>query len=327
MRIGLAIVGGTLIALYVLSTVTLDPSGHILPMLLFGWAGFLRRVIPQVTVRWDGIGMMVVALFAAVLTAHYFLRWLWRGMHRAEPNTASAWRPRWTMTLAGFFLLMFAAGTAMIGAVHQAVWLAQWDQPLYSKRLANSATTEEKLRYIYMWADMHSQTRGGMPILDPQVQSGTGVPHSWVSQTLATVQMDFRVPWDQPPNLPLVRSVLPNVCNPSLDAPLKNKDGFGLNHFAGNIHVFERSERLDPSTVQQGGANLLLIGEVNQDFVPWGQPHNSRDPRRGINKPGGFGGPPSSRRALVIMLDGSIRTLHENIDSRVLESLAMPAAK
>lgn len=95
-----------------------------------------------------------------------------------------------------------------------------------------------------------------------------------------------------------------------------------MNHYAGNSEVFEHDGVLSILHLQDGLANTLMIGEVNGEFVPWGQPLNSRDPRVGINTPSGFGGAKGSRGATFSMMDGSVRFVSEDIDPKVLESLS-----
>jgi hypothetical protein len=74
-----------------------------------------------------------------------------------------------------------------------------------------------------------------------------------------------------------------------------------------------------------GTANTLLVGEVNANFRPWGDPANVRDPARGINRSAyGFGGPPGSGGALFAMADGSVRFVSERVSPTALKALATP---
>src|SRR5260221_14749236 len=74
-----------------------------------------------------------------------------------------------------------------------------------------------------------------------------------------------------------------------------------------------------------GTENTLLIGEVNANFRPWGDPANVRGPARGINRsPFASGGPPQSHGALFGMADGSVRFINERVSPEVLRALATP---
>ncbi|NTX01249.1 hypothetical protein [Myxococcus sp. CA040A] len=91
-------------------------------LLAFGWLSFLQQVLPEVTFRWGAIAEFL--LVAAVLAAgsHLFLRWLWRQLHAEAPG-ASAWRPRWSVSLLLLGVLLFAATMASVGIGHHVGWL------------------------------------------------------------------------------------------------------------------------------------------------------------------------------------------------------------
>lgn len=63
-------------------------------------------------------------------------------------------------------------------------------------------------------------------------------------------------------------------------------------------------------------------GDVNSQFVAWGRPNNSRDPRNGIGTADGFGGAPGTHGATVVMLDGSVRFIGNDIDPTVVEAMS-----
>ncbi|HEY2588885.1 MAG TPA: hypothetical protein VGI81_24290, partial [Tepidisphaeraceae bacterium] len=100
------------------------PGLDILFELLSGWITFLVRVMPKVQVRWDLV--VSTAIYAIVLVggAHGFLRWLCREMSRGPAGVSAGPVPRWRWrwTLSGFLIviLMFTAGMAAIGVLHQA---------------------------------------------------------------------------------------------------------------------------------------------------------------------------------------------------------------
>ena len=106
--------------------------------------------------------------------------------------------------------------------------------------------------------------------------------------------------------------------------PLRDRRGFGLNHYAGNSQIFDRQEQFSIDSVRDGMANTLMVGEVNGRFVPWGQPQNSRDPAQGLGTAEGFGGVPGSHGVNFVMLDGSVQFVEDGIDPKVLEAMSTP---
>ncbi|MBA3685891.1 MAG: sulfite exporter TauE/SafE family protein [Planctomycetes bacterium] len=94
----------------------------IVPLLvIFGWIPFLMRVSGEW--RWSPEGILTFAVCTALLTigAHLFLRRLRRSMDPA----ATPWRARWTVSLAALVVVLFGAGVATLGVVHQTSWLAR----------------------------------------------------------------------------------------------------------------------------------------------------------------------------------------------------------
>jgi hypothetical protein len=138
--------------------------------------------------------------------------------------------------------------------------------------------------------------------------------------------------------------------NPSIRGPYFDKDGFGLSHIAGNVHVlpirtvkpskFDSSDRaggpmhhlsksnqvMTMSQITDGTSNTLLIGTVSERFKPWGHPANIRDPSLGIDRsPDGFGAPPSWNGAIFSFCDGHTALINRKTDPRVLRQLATPS--
>jgi len=92
-----------------------------------------------------------------------------------------------------------------------------------------------------------------------------------------------------------------------------------------------RRHRLDGDFYAYYREQLRIVqfvgGEVKSEFKPWGSPTNWRDPQIGLNKsPHGFGGPWKGGMTNLVMADGSVRPIHEDIDPVVLKALSTPAA-
>ncbi len=88
--------------------------------LAFGWILFLRDSIATIEVNPLLCAEAVVCIVLLGVGGHGFARWLYREM---APEVPSAWRPNWTVVGLSGVLLLFIASIAIIGAIHQAIWL------------------------------------------------------------------------------------------------------------------------------------------------------------------------------------------------------------
>ncbi len=158
------------------------PGEEFVFFLIIGWLPFLAHVGPKVHVRWDAI--VSTAIYAAIFVAgaHYFLRWLFREMSRE--GRQQHWR--WSWTICGFVivLLMFTAGMAAIGIVHQTAWLASSKAPLYEPygAIINRIRCNSNLRQIGLaisnWAENH---HGKLPDDFSEVfESGDLMPENFI---------------------------------------------------------------------------------------------------------------------------------------------------
>lgn len=319
--------GLALFSLAVIAWRLVHHSGEVATDLLFGWAVFLVRVIPQLQLRWDGMTVFGIGLLGLVLLSQYLFHWLAGEMPSGADRAPAPWRWRWTIGIVGFVILMFTAGISVTGAVHQTVWLLESDQPLFGQGLP--ATPHGSVRRLEGLEEGLAAYASTWHTLPTHWQASADRPkHSWVTQILlflnySTEDIEMDRAWDDPINARHFRAVLPEVCNPQFRTPpLHDPRGFGLNHYAGNTHIFDRSQPVSAERVSAGAANVLLIGEVNSQFVAWGRPNNSRDPRNGIGMSDGFGGAPGTRGATVVMLDGLVRFIGNDIDPKVVEAMS-----
>lgn len=136
------------------------------------------------------------------------------------------------------------------------------------------------------------------------------------------IDIDDEKPWNVDYNGEQARMLVPTLLNPQV-RPLvvRDSDGYGLSHYAGNRNVFESENRLGLQEVSHGSSHTLLVGEVNSNFQAWAKPRTSRDPALGINRsPNGFGSP-TGNGAQFLMSDGSVKQLSNDTDPAVLKSL------
>lgn len=108
--------------------------------------------------------------------------------------------------------------------------------------------------------------------------------------------------------------------NPSIPERL-TPDGLPLAHYAANQRAFYRNSVVSLDDMTEKAATML-IGDCNGNFVPVGYPFNWRDVMLGIGRsPEGFGCP-ARKITTLLMADGSVRLLNDQIDLAVVQSLA-----
>jgi prepilin-type processing-associated H-X9-DG protein len=348
-------------------------SPSVLEQLFFGWIYFPIRVLPQVAVDWPTAILGTFCTLAFVAGLHVTIRGFMRQVTRESSKAASRFGMRSTVASALAVGLLFASGTAMVGAGHQIVWLLTGraeragaaeahESPVEgviasARRAARQSQQKNNLkqmgRAIHNFHDVTRALPAGGTIDDRG-----RLMHGWADFIgpyigFTTGEIDFLIPWNEPPNDRLYRCGMPVFINPQVPE-LFDRDGFGLSHVSANVHVLpisrvpsiaghspgealaaaqaadDRDLRNLPlrfSEIHDGLANTLLIGEAGGNFRPWGHPANVRDPARGVGQSrDGFGGPAGAGGAQFLMCDGSVGLFSNQTNPRVLRALAMPSA-
>jgi hypothetical protein len=288
-------------------------------LVLFGWIGFLTRVVPNAAPDWPSV---IVGVAAALLFVC--------GVHWAGRSWRTAWTPRSTLAVSCGVVLLFAAGVAVIGIVHQVGWLASSGRPLVGESLARRYDSNTNLKSIGIGLqNFHDQflryPAGGT------FASNGEMMHSWETEILpfmwySSGEIDRKRPWNDPVNARFFKCVIPEFINGGFRAPdLNDPDGYGLSHYAANSRVMAGNTGTNLADIKDGAANTILVGEVNARFRPWGHPANWRDPAIGVGRsPDGFGGPPGAGGARFLMADGSVRFVSDRTDPEVMRALATP---
>lgn len=340
--------------------------------LLLGWLYFPWRVLPQVTVDWPSVLLGAFCLVAFVAGLHWTRCWLERQRHLATSAVAPRVRFSTSCACAAIVLLAFAAGTATVGATHQLVWIATGKgeaaarrglaampvNGLLSQAQARSDRKQQKnnLKMVGLGVHNFHDTFSCLP-LGGAVDDRGRLLHGWASSLgpyidFSVHQLDFGVPWNEPPNDRLYRCALPIFLNPAV-LEVFDDQGYGLSHIAGNVHVLpiveiprrkaadfrfklmeewnvkaseDRRHQWRLSEIADGQANTLLIGEAAGNYRPWGYPVNVRDPALGMGESlDGFGGAPGTEGGQFVMCDGSVRFINNRIDRAVLRAMGSPA--
>jgi hypothetical protein len=286
---------------------------------LLGWVVFLYRTFSRIHVSWPKVAVSAAALVLFTAGVHLAGRW-WLQQRQVD----LPWKLRWSLATSALVVLLFAAGIAVVGIVHQSAWLASAPAPVRYETLARSyGSPENNMKMIGIAIADENHMHTGYPPGGTFTADGQGL-HSWETFILpwipyATYEIDFQKPYNHPRNAKYFRCVIPYFINPDLPAPIEDEDGFGLSHYAANLHVMGPNRRMIAPSY------CLFFGEVNAGFRPWGDPVNWRDPNLGINRsPQGFGGRPGAGGVLFGTGDGSVKFVSDNVSPEVLREMAIP---
>lgn len=306
-----------------------------LDKLAFGWIYFLSRVIP--TVSWSASGLLSALVWGTgcVWGLHWFARWFVSGWHAGSGQTtpeARHWSWRWTAAGIGLIITAFAAGIAITGLAHQALWLATSPEPLLqapqflTRTLSKNHLTQLGLA-VWNVIDRDGEFPAGALFDD------AGRPlHGWQTGLLPFLgydavarRIDLTRSWDDPANAAALRTPIPVFLNPGFPAPTAATDRLAETHYSGNALLLRDRRLWALVDIPDGTSHTFLAGEIRERFVPWGQPMNVRDLRLGVNQsPAGFGSVfPGGMQ--VLMADGTVLFLSEQTDPKILQSLATPA--
>lgn len=324
--------GGVVAALLAFLAWLDGPVSQFVLGLALGWLAYPVRVFPRVRV--DGSGLATAALCLALFTfgLDRTLKWLRREVRSAGGEDAAGqcpWALRWTCSLVVLILVMFVAGVAASGVVHQAGWLIASRRNLVERQARipyGSQSSPDRLKEIGLGAYMFATTRGPSPRPGPGPAGGSY--QSWMTDALPYTtfgvggELRPDLPWNDPRNSAYFKGIVPPYLNPEV-AVFRNPDGYALSHYAGNVHLLGRHQAwLGPA--EGDASNTILAGEVAEGFKPWGDPTNLRDPGLGVNTvPAGFGGP-SGTGAHFVFADGSVRFLRATTPRALLRHLSMP---
>lgn len=321
-RVGIILLVAIVVAFPVLMCV---PSIVLIPIVVsFGWINFLKRVGPQVEINWSGIATATVCVALLGYIIHRLGAWAatW------PTETRIAWR--WTkapLVVAGVVLL-FWAGLFGVGLIRSTQWLLSMDEPLTQDRSPIRIQSQSNLKQMALGTYNYDDT-WKKPLLGATFDVRGQALHGWQTMLLPFVEEDqlylkirLDLPWKHESNQKHFEQRI-RIYENWYYGPSTSK--FAVSHYTGNVHVLGASSRRLVTDLPDGASNTLLMGEVSDGFVPWGQPGNWRDPALGLNRGRTTFGSPFAGRIHFALADGSVRFISDKIGLETLKALATPA--
>lgn len=160
------------------------------------------------------------------------------------------------------------------------------------------------------------------------IETTDGKPyHSWQTMILPFVehaslynQIDFDQPWSAPENQAFFTQEIPYYLNPAIPERV-SPNGLSLSHYVGNELFMGPNGNMRLRDITDGTSNTIMAVETGEKFKPWGDPTNIAKPAdiMGAGKKSPFTGGNH-----VLMGDGAVRFVSENIDPSVLKALSTP---
>jgi len=331
--LGCAVVALIVLAIMPYGFLLLELPIQILLTLGFGWVAFLWRVGHEIKVDLGGVFWAVVCLTVFAVGSHRFFDWLRQHWGRPEASPGrSRWKVGWTAAAVATVLLLFVAGLATVGIVHQVGWMlaSRTSLRISGYVAARRAQSINNLKQIGLGLDAYQSAHEFYPpgaVFDSQ-----GTPlHGWqtmilpyVEQSQAFNRIRLDLPWNDPRNRDVFEGRLTMYENPGIRESVKPA-GYAPSHYAANVLILGGSVPKRPRDIADGASNTFMAGEAPDHFKAWGDPISWRDPALGLNKsPDGFGGPYVGG-ANFTFVDGSVRFLRNSIDPNVFKALSTPA--
>lgn len=91
--------------------------------LVFGWLIHAMKALATIVPTWQGFAAGTLLILATLIALHLLL---W-ACYRQMPGNPRKWKLRWSASIMGMLLILFATTCASVGILHHAVWLLKND--------------------------------------------------------------------------------------------------------------------------------------------------------------------------------------------------------
>ncbi|HQZ66421.1 MAG TPA: DUF1559 domain-containing protein [Planctomycetaceae bacterium] len=223
--------------------------------LVLGWIYFPLRTIPRMTADWPTLILGTVSSLMFVATLHRTMQWFCRTGVDMANSGASRWTWRSSLLASAMLFVLFASGTALVGATHQAVWILSGRGDSISETVtprelgfmaqardaARSAQAKNELKMFGLAFHNFHDVYGAFPPGGTMNEDGE-LLHGWIAflgdfHSFTTQNIQFQKSWNSPPNDQLYKCQMSCFLNPSQPGPVFDANGYGLCHWAGNVQV------------------------------------------------------------------------------------------
>lgn len=302
------------------------PIGQVLEALCIGWFRFLTRVLPRQQVSTSGFATGLVCISLLAIGLQGFFGWLVRSWPD-EHGAPRKWRFRWTFYLLAMTVVMFTAGTAFVGVVHQTTWLVTSPEPTMTSAADPALLLKPQLQLSFIYGALDGSF-GYLKGLSPETMpSDDGlVRPSWQTAILPYLSInaesyDDKRSWNDPANKDACRRPVPEYLIPGVQGELHDANGYAISHYAGNEHVF-LAARERPLRFKEMNAEIVIVGEAAGNFKPWADPANLRDPLDGICTSADAFGNTQGTGCYFLKADGRVRFISADVDPSVLQAIS-----
>lgn len=221
--------------------------------LVFGSIGFVARYFrhPAARILWDEIAIAAICWLLATVGFHQMVRWF---LTSRTSQLLRLWLVKDSLRVSLLLLLGATASIAMLSGLHQLFWYV------------SSPAAKHYVEFNERQAPRENLHQFGRTLEALQQNEGANDGQSWAACLLPYLGSEHRghaalnafdpnLDWNEGSNAELARRVVPAFINPQCDNRTTS-DGFGVAHFAGNVHAF------------RADANSQLIHDRREDRVP-----------------------------------------------------------
>jgi hypothetical protein len=154
-----------------------------------------------------------------------------------------------------------------------------------------------------------SGLHGWCTLIEPYFEGGPGY------------RVNLERPWDDAENEHHVRLNWRVFHMPGV-SEVCTVNGYGLTHYMGNPNLLHRDSHVKLKEMTAGTSHTWMVGEAAGNYQPWGYPFNWRPLGTQLNAGAAGYGRPSGDEVQLMMADGSVRFLGNDVDPEYLSRLA-----